>query len=388
MPQEQKRVTVIVTDLDNTLFDWMEIWYKPFKAMLDRLVADSGISQERLEEEFHQIHQQYGTAEYAFSIEQLPSLIKKHPGEDLTKVYASAIDAYRALRSQALVLYPQVEETLEYLKDQGCLLVGYTESTRFYTTYRMRKLKLDRLLDYLYSPPDHPVPANVIRKYPPDKYCLRRTIPRTTPPNELKPNPKLLLDILTDVGAVPEEAIYIGDSLMKDVAMAKDARITDVWAKYGYAPNHPGYGLLRRVTHWSAADVEREKQLKRDDVKPTYENENAFSEILQHFQFGAFIDRSTEQQKRVIEAWKKTIDVQQHFNDIEMRVRNYALTVLGGLFAVIGFGVKEHVYSWGLVGVLVAAVFLLYAFYFMDKYWYHRLLDRRRKTRNVYRGAI
>lgn len=30
----------------------------------------------------------------------------------------------------------------------------------------------------------------------------------------------------------------------------------------------------------------------------------------------------------VIEAWKKTIDVQQHFNTIEMQIRNIAVTVL------------------------------------------------------------
>ena len=30
----------------------------------------------------------------------------------------------------------------------------------------------------------------------------------------------------------------------------------------------------------------------------------------------------------VVEAWKKTVDVQQQFNDIELRIRNYAITLL------------------------------------------------------------
>jgi hypothetical protein len=30
-----------------------------------------------------------------------------------------------------------------------------------------------------------------------------------------------------------------------------------------------------------------------------------------------------------IEIWKKIVDVQQHFNDLELRVRNFALIVTG-----------------------------------------------------------
>ena len=40
-------VTVLVTDMDNTLFDWLEMWRTAFGAMLDRLVADSGIRARR-----------------------------------------------------------------------------------------------------------------------------------------------------------------------------------------------------------------------------------------------------------------------------------------------------------------------------------------------------
>ena len=50
----KKNVSVIITDLDNTLFDWFDIWYKSFNAMLSLLVNKSGIPQDKLEEEFHE----------------------------------------------------------------------------------------------------------------------------------------------------------------------------------------------------------------------------------------------------------------------------------------------------------------------------------------------
>ena len=50
---------------------------------------------------------------------------------------------------------------------------------------------------------------------------------------------------------------------------------------------------------------------------------------------------SHEEIEQKIEIWKKIIDVQQHFNDIEMRIRNYALTIMGAFVAAIGFTLKE-----------------------------------------------
>lgn len=83
----------------------------------------------------------------------------------------------------------------------------------------------------------------------------------------------------------------------------------------------------------------------------------------------------------VVEIWKKTVDVQQHFNDIELRIRNIAITVLGALLGAAAFSMKEALtisfYGSNIfVGklILAAAMVTWIAFYFMDRHWYHRLL--------------
>lgn len=291
------RVSLVITDLDNTLFDWVDIWYKSFSAMLESLVSKSGVPRDLLISEIRDVHQRYGTAEYAFLIEELPSLNAKHSGENLLEVYSESVDAFRIARSSALTLYPTVRETLESLKARGCRIVGYTESMEFYSLYRIRNLGLDGLLDYVYTPRDHSLPKGLtrdaVRHYPPDTYKLRNTENRHTPPGELKPNPKVLLDIIGEVEGNRETTIYVGDSLMKDVSMAQAAKVIDVWAQYGTAQDRPEYELLRKVTHWTAETVQKEKQLTQIEVTPQYVLRDSFNEMLSLFDFVGFQARAS-----------------------------------------------------------------------------------------------
>ena len=373
----KKRVSIVITDLDDTLWNWLEIWYRPFRAMLDRLVEDSGVSRERLIKDFKEVHTAHGTSEYAFAISELPSLQEKHPGGDLASIYGAAIDAYRAERDKVLKLFPGVRGTLEAIRAKGTLIVGYTESMAFYTRYRLRKLGLDRVLDYLYSPADHELPEGKtredIRRHSPDHYELRGTIHRHTPPGKQKPSAEVLLDIIRDLGADASQAIYVGDKLVKDVAMAQAAAVTDVHAAYGEAHERKEYELLRQVTHWTPAAVEEEKVTTADDVTPTHVLASSFVELLEVFEFAPFHREPLARVAHVVEAWKKTVEVQQHFNEIEMKIRNYAITVLVAVLGAVAFAVKEGLPALAGVFLCFGAVGVL-LFFFMDLAWYHRLL--------------
>jgi FMN phosphatase YigB (HAD superfamily) len=383
------RITTIVTDLDNTLFDWVSMWYQSFDAMLVELEKESGIPRTQLQSEFREIHQRHGTSEYAFSIEELPSLKQRYPGLDLAERFVASIDAYRAARRASLRLYPTVKETLRSLKASGCLVIAYTESMAYYSNYRIRRLGLDGLIDFLYSPEDHDLPkgltAEQIRKYPTAAYQLNWTIHRHTPKGVLKPSADVLLSILREVHANPIETIYVGDSLMKDVVMAQQAGVADVFAGYGVVHDTSAYALLRAVTHWTDEMVTREKALRVEDVKPTF-TLSTFGDIARLFDFSSFVpepirDATKDEKQVAVDIWKKTVDVQQHFNDLELRIRNFALTALTALVGAAGFVGRER---FGLdVGglkipaaalILFGGVPIVTAFWFMDRLWYHRLL--------------
>jgi hypothetical protein len=150
-------------------------------------------------------------------------------------------------------------------------------------------------LDHIFCPEDHVLPeglsAEDLRRYPAEHYELKYTKQHFTPKGSKKPDTKVLDAIVSDLGLSKTDCIYVGDNLMKDVAMALDCGVEDVWAKYGQAHRRPEYKLLQDVTHWTAEEVEREQKIKeREHVDPTHTLEQTFSEILDLFNFKDFHD--------------------------------------------------------------------------------------------------
>src|SRR5690349_5386677 len=87
--------TVLITDLDNTLFDWVELWFQCFSPMLDSIVGISGIPREKLIPEIATVHQRHGTSEYSFLIDEVPSLQPLLKGRSATEIFADSIRIYR-----------------------------------------------------------------------------------------------------------------------------------------------------------------------------------------------------------------------------------------------------------------------------------------------------
>lgn len=82
-----------------------------------------------------------------------------------------------------------------------------------------------------------------------------------------------------------------------------------------------------------------------------------------------------------LEAWKATVGVQQHFNDIELKVRGLALTVISAVIGAAVLALRDGTtvdlfgVEWKLATlVLLVAIVIWRAFYQVDQIWYHRLL--------------
>tara|TARA_R110001606_G_scaffold58887_9_gene140495 strand:- start:5536 stop:6420 length:885 start_codon:yes stop_codon:yes gene_type:complete len=281
-----------VFDFDNTLFDWVHVWFHCFKAMMDEVELATDLSINDLADEIRPVHREHGTSEYAFLLEALPSLQPFLDGQPASKVFNNAIRAFRSTRKKELKLYPSVADTLLKIKGSGSRIAIYTESQSFYSFYRLKRLGLDGVIDRIYTPPDHEIPegfvANGGRHYSRDFYHLRYTEHRHTPVNELKPNPDLLSQIITDFGVAKGDAVYVGDSLQKDVAMAKDAGIDYAWAAYGEAQETEAYEVLKMVTHWTDEDVKREKEIRSRDVAADIVLRSDMSELLNHYKFAEY----------------------------------------------------------------------------------------------------
>lgn len=286
---DRPSVSVLITDLDDTLFDWFSFWYFPFRVLLRSLSTESGISERLLIDQFRDLHRKHKTPECSFLLQEIPALSTKDPATDIRQLYDASLHAYYSERKKYLSLFGGVRETLLQLRKQGVLIIAFTEARDFYAAERIRLRGLDGLVDVLYSPPDHAMPAGFTRYYPDEYYMLKVTIHRRLHHDTLKPDPQVLLDILADCDIHREEAIYVGDKRHKDVRMAQLAGVHDVYAAYGDARDKAGYDLLRQVSHWTDTDIAREASLRKHaDLEATYTLGNGFSELLPLFSFVPF----------------------------------------------------------------------------------------------------
>lgn len=92
-------------------------------------------------------------------------------------------------------------------------------------------------------------------------------------------------------------------------------------------------------------------------------------------------DKDYELLKLQVDIWKTVVLTQQHFNDLEMRVRNYGVLILSAFIGAVGVAFKsgyevtvfEH--DVPVASILCFAASLIWLlFFFMDVYWYHPLL--------------
>ncbi|MBW9395432.1 HAD-IA family hydrolase [Escherichia coli] len=273
---------LLITDLDNTLYDWVSFYSQSFSAMAEELSKEINVPLDILLSEYKVIHQRFGNSEKPFATLELPSVISYFGTNDkilLQKKLMRVFSAFSSKRNHTLKLYPTVRDTLNILRERGVKIVGHTESLEYNSLYRLYKLDVIDFFDHLYTIEDnhnlHPNPKNAKVISVKDDFIIRLSSA------ESKPNPKLLEHICLTENVDIKDAVYVGDSITKDISMAKSIGMKAVWARYGrqFAPEL--WEILVKITHWTDKDVEREEQLKESfsRVKPDY-SINSFAEIL------------------------------------------------------------------------------------------------------------
>lgn len=162
--------------------------------------------------EYKQIHQQKGSVEYPYATLYLPSVINAYPGdtpEELLRKLDPVFHRFNSIRKKRLELYPHVKETLTHISQLGIKIVGYTESAEENGFYRLQKLGIADLFQHIYvfdSQFERP-------DYLPSSEKTRVVYGK-------KPNPKLLKQICAQESVSVIEAVYIGDSITKDIYLS------------------------------------------------------------------------------------------------------------------------------------------------------------------------
>lgn len=272
---------LLITDLDNTLYDWVSYFSQSFEVLLNSIIELTGIEKSILLQDFKNIHRKYNSSERPFATLEVKSIIEHFGTSDkniLEKKLDSAFHKFSEKRRETLMLYNGVTETLAKFKSQGIKVVGHTESYEVNAVYRAKKLGLDQYLTHLYTigshSSSHPDQSKPMIAPSDTEWVIK------LPETERKPNPELILDICKIEGVSPSNTYYIGDSIVKDISMANAAGVNSIWAKYGKNYQSINWKLLVSITHWSDDDVRIEEDLKTmyAKEKPMFEI-SSFSEL-------------------------------------------------------------------------------------------------------------
>lgn len=280
---ENKRL--LVCDLDNTLYDWVSYFVPSFYSLVDVAVSITGCDREKLLDDFKKVHQRHGDSEQPFALletDTIKELCRRTSVDSVISALDPAFHAFNSARKKQLKLHVGVRETLETLRAAGILLVAHTESKLFGVADRLGRLELFQYFTKVYcrerSISAHPAPKNGtewLRRVP-----LNKIVELSH--HQSKPNPEVLLEICAREEVTPAQSAYVGDSLARDILMAKQANVFSIWAAYGAQHDPALYRDLVRISHWTPEEVEREHRLKEQarNIRPDYIARVSFSEVL------------------------------------------------------------------------------------------------------------
>jgi FMN phosphatase YigB (HAD superfamily) len=235
-------IRLVVTDVDNTLYPWVDYIVPAVEAMVDAVCRATGFPRIRVVQALKAVYARYESNEYPYALQE-SSIYEEFPdfGSFDKLVIEPARAAFAEARRRYLRPFPSVVETLKTLKARRLPVVALTDAPRNPAEYRIRHTGLDALLSGLYTLPGFRFPARRgealiapdIRRRD-ERGAYRASCPVTElPRTHEKPDPRGLLRICKEFGIPPDQTLVVGDSQHKDVAVARKVGALDCWAEYG-----------------------------------------------------------------------------------------------------------------------------------------------------------
>jgi len=236
-------IRLVVTDMDNTLYSWIDYIVPAVEAMVTAVEKATNVPRLRVVQSLKAVYTKYESNEYPFALQE-SSLFQEFNefGSFDKMVIEPARMAFREARRKYLAPFKGVVETLEQLKARKVLVVALTDAPRNPAEQRARRMGFDKLLAALYTMPAFTFPSapdgqvlvapDILNKEERGVYRAECTVVEL-PRDYEKPNSAGLKKILSTYGVKPEETLVVGDSIKKDIAVARELGCHDAWAEFG-----------------------------------------------------------------------------------------------------------------------------------------------------------
>jgi FMN phosphatase YigB (HAD superfamily) len=239
---------VLLTDLDNTLFNWIDYFGPCVRAMVHALAHATKLEENEIYRQFKQVYSRFETPEYRQAIQEL-DLCQSQPSAEQQRLVRAGFVAFSRTRKLHLQAYKNVPSTLKWLKRQNVTIIGVTNSWVVDAVGRLRFLGLTKYLDGLVAW------DGVVHDRGQPKIGLasdqgHAVVP--IPSQSRKPNADAYRAAIAHCGSRPDASLWvIGDSVTNDLLPAREIGATTVWAKYGRKYEQENFDTVVQVTPWA-----------------------------------------------------------------------------------------------------------------------------------------
>ena len=257
-------VRLVVTDMDNTLYSWVDYIVPAMEALVGAVCIATGFPRIKVVQSLKTVYSKYESNEYPFALQE-STLFTEFPefGSFDKLIIEPARMAFSEARKKYMKPYKGVLETFEVLKERKIPVVALTDAPRNPAEQRAKRMGFDAYLGSLYTLPGFQLPAtpegealvapDILQKEERGHY--RAACPVIELPRDYeKPNPRGLLQICRTWSVEPQNVLVVGDSLRKDVGVAREVGAVDCWAEYG---TYVSLEYKERLDIISAASVTR-----------------------------------------------------------------------------------------------------------------------------------
>lgn len=253
---------LLITDLDNTLYNLIDYFGPSFRGMVHALSKATQIEEEILLKEFKKVFSKRESLEYGFAVQEL-SIFSDLSQSEMLRLITLAKKVFKRCRDKNLKPYKTVQETLEWLKTNGVIIIGVSNAPFFNAEIRLKQLFLDKYFyglaarEDLYFPKD-PYTQSINLHKASGKYHSSKLIRKwKLNRDQLKPNTYAYRKIINDLNVSVDDTYVIGDSILKDVQPAIDIGAIGIWARYGEKCNSKNLDTVLKMTNWSEAEIKR-----------------------------------------------------------------------------------------------------------------------------------
>src|SRR5271165_4781048 len=97
--------TVLLTDLDNTIYNWVDFYAPCFRAMVHTVSDHTSLDEKVVVQQFRDVFEKFGSLEYPFSIQKL-AVCSEMPPPEIKKLVNAGTVAFGRTRRRRLKPYP------------------------------------------------------------------------------------------------------------------------------------------------------------------------------------------------------------------------------------------------------------------------------------------